>query len=145
MAALISRILKWAVLLRLRAFPCTQPGLTFPQNSRQVHLPSSGLSCLYKHGFGVDVRFLVPSAVPGAMVSLLQLSDTGTIESDVTGISCWNGFYFDILSTFSTCRWIPHTTFCSAQWWFAGWVPGMHRRRGDNMKPWQKDRMISTS
>lgn len=86
-------------------------------------------SHVYKHGFGVDVRSLVPRVVPSAMVSLLQLSDTSTIESDVMGISYWNGFYFVISSIFSTCRWIPHTTCCSPQWWFPGWMPGMHGRR----------------
>lgn len=71
--------------------------------------PSGGLSCLYKHGFGVDVRPVVPSVVLSAMVSLLQLSDAGTVGRGVMGISYWNGFYSDILSTFSTCRWIPCT------------------------------------
>lgn len=36
MVALISSILKRTVLLRFSPFACTQPGPTFPQNSRQV-------------------------------------------------------------------------------------------------------------
>lgn len=105
------------------------PDIPSEQQAGGGHHPSSGLSCLDKHGFGVDVRSFVPSVVPNAVVSVLQLFDTGTVESDVMDISYWNGFYFVILSTFSRRRWTPRTTCCSPQWWFPGWVPGMCRRR----------------